>query len=209
MAEGVGVVAAVAEAPPILECRTGSNLCLETKRSVLLVVVESFNEDSILFKGRDLFCCCCCGLWGYSSRLPLCLAVMNLGVGITPAVGEKREKESKNGSNMIDLPHKHIWVHCLWLTWVFPPEFVIDLQQLHNQMEFKAVQVNAFNAAAPTDGAAIVTRTLSEPGPQEVQVKLLLAGVNPSDVFSLMGVYPGFTTKLPGVPGFDGELWKQ
>jgi hypothetical protein len=28
--------------------------------------------------------------------------------------------------------------------------------------------------------------------------------VNPSDIFSLMGVYPGFP-KVPGVPGFDGE----
>lgn len=28
--------------------------------------------------------------------------------------------------------------------------------------------------------------------------------VNPSDVFSLQGVYPGFT-KIPGTPGFDGE----
>ncbi len=27
-----------------------------------------------------------------------------------------------------------------------------------------------------------------------------------TDVFSMMGIYPGFTTKLPGVPGFDGEL---
>jgi hypothetical protein len=31
------------------------------------------------------------------------------------------------------------------------------------------------------------------------------ACAKPADVFSLMGVYPGFTTKLPGVPGFDGE----
>jgi hypothetical protein len=28
--------------------------------------------------------------------------------------------------------------------------------------------------------------------------------VNPSDIFSLMGVYPGFP-QVPGVPGFDGE----
>lgn len=27
-----------------------------------------------------------------------------------------------------------------------------------------------------------------------------------TDVFSLQGVYPGFPTKLPGVPGFDGRL---
>jgi hypothetical protein len=47
-------------------------------------------------------------------------------------------------------------------------------------VKYQAVQVNAFNAAAPTEGATIVTRTLSDPGPNEVQVKLLIAGVNPS-----------------------------
>jgi hypothetical protein len=26
-----------------------------------------------------------------------------------------------------------------------------------------------------------------------------------ADVFSIQGVYPGFTTKLPATPGFDGE----
>lgn len=71
-------------------------------------------------------------------------------------------------------------------------------------MEYQAVQLNAFNAGAPCESAALVSRTLSDPAPNEVQVKLLLAGVNPSDVFSLMGVYPGFTTKLPATPGFDG-----
>ena len=72
-------------------------------------------------------------------------------------------------------------------------------------MEYQGVQLHTFNAAAPTEDAKIVKLTLNDPSPNEVQVKLLLAGVNPSDVFSLMGVYPGFTTKLPGVPGFDGE----
>jgi NADPH:quinone reductase-like Zn-dependent oxidoreductase len=47
-------------------------------------------------------------------------------------------------------------------------------------MEYQAVQINAFNAAAPIEGAVLVTKTLSDPAPGEVQVKLLLAGVNPS-----------------------------
>lgn len=47
-------------------------------------------------------------------------------------------------------------------------------------MEYQAVQINAFNAAAPTEGAVLVTKTLSDPAPGEVQVKLLLAGVHPS-----------------------------
>ncbi|KAF6263151.1 hypothetical protein COO60DRAFT_1293128 [Scenedesmus sp. NREL 46B-D3] len=44
---------------------------------------------------------------------------------------------------------------------------------------------------------------MREPGQGEVLVQMKYAGVNPSDVFSLMGVYPGFP-KVPGVPGFDG-----
>ena len=46
--------------------------------------------------------------------------------------------------------------------------------------EFKAVQLSAFNAEAPTSGASVVSKTLSDPAANEVQVKLLLAGVNPS-----------------------------
>lgn len=52
--------------------------------------------------------------------------------------------------------------------------------QQSGSMEYQAVQVNAFNSAAPTDGATIVTKTLTDPAANEVQVKLLLAGVNPS-----------------------------
>lgn len=33
---------------------------------------------------------------------------------------------------------------------------------------------------------------------------MTLAPINPSDVFSLMGVYPAMGTALPAVPGFDG-----
>eukprot|EP00775_Hariotina_reticulata_P004253 gene4253-4504_t len=70
--------------------------------------------------------------------------------------------------------------------------------------QFDAVQVIEFNAATPVQAAQLVKQNLKEPGAGEVQVTMKLAGVNPSDVFSLMGVYPGFTTQLPGVPGFDG-----
>lgn len=47
-------------------------------------------------------------------------------------------------------------------------------------MEYNAVQCNEFDAAAPTAGCTVVTRTLSDPAANEVQVKLSLAGVNPS-----------------------------
>lgn len=49
-----------------------------------------------------------------------------------------------------------------------------------SNMEYTAVQVNAFDAAAPTGSSTLVQRTLSDPGATEVQVKLLYAGVNPS-----------------------------
>lgn len=117
--------------------------------------------------------------------------------------------------------------------------------------EHTAVVLSAFDAANPLSGAKLAQVPTAEPGPGEVQVKLLLAGVNrecsrarvqqpaqrhscwlltetlalcqpqscvslsnaialltrtapASDMFSLMGVYPGFTSKLPAVPGFDG-----
>lgn len=47
-------------------------------------------------------------------------------------------------------------------------------------MEYHAIQCNEFNAAAPTAGCAVVTKTLTDPAANEVQVKLSLAGVNPS-----------------------------
>lgn len=43
------------------------------------------------------------------------------------------------------------------------------------------------------------------PGPGEALVRLLLRPINPADMFSLMGVYPGFTPKsYPAVPGLEG-----
>jgi hypothetical protein len=47
-------------------------------------------------------------------------------------------------------------------------------------MEYHAVQCNEFNAAAPTAGCTVITKVLIDPAANEVQVKLSLAGVNPS-----------------------------
>lgn len=71
---------------------------------------------------------------------------------------------------------------------------------------YDAIQVQDFNAEHPTEAAKLVKRARAAPGPGEVEVQIKLAGVNPSDVFSLMGVYPGFPSadKLPAVAGFDG-----
>lgn len=71
-------------------------------------------------------------------------------------------------------------------------------------MEYSAVEVVAFNPAAPLSGTKLAKRAVSEPGPGEVQVKMTLAPINPSDIFSLMGVYPPMSKDLPAVPGFDG-----
>eukprot|EP00878_Enallax_costatus_P001707 GHUV01001862.1.p1 GENE.GHUV01001862.1~~GHUV01001862.1.p1 ORF type:complete len:339 (+),score=112.89 GHUV01001862.1:212-1228(+) len=69
--------------------------------------------------------------------------------------------------------------------------------------EYDAVVVTSYNLESPGDAGKLVKKTTKDPGPNEVQVRMKYAGVNPSDVFSCQGVYPGFR-KLPGVPGFDG-----
>jgi NADPH:quinone reductase-like Zn-dependent oxidoreductase len=70
----------------------------------------------------------------------------------------------------------------------------------------QAVVVKAFDATSPTGGASLQPHPVADPGAGEVQVHMKYAGVNPADVLSFMGFYPGFTTKLPGVPGSDGAL---
>ncbi|KAI8473705.1 MAG: chaperonin 10-like protein [Monoraphidium minutum] len=71
-------------------------------------------------------------------------------------------------------------------------------------MEYSAVEVQKFEPAAPLSGTKLARRTTREPGAGEVQVQMRLAPINPSDVFSLMGVYPPMSKDLPAVPGFDG-----
>ncbi len=45
-----------------------------------------------------------------------------------------------------------------------------------------------------------------EPGPGEALVRINCRPVNPSDVMSVMGWYPGFAPKEPpAVPGLEGE----
>lgn len=93
----------------------------------------------------------------------------------------------------------------------------------------KSVQLSAFDPANPTSTVTVVQAprpTLSEvrflppPPPRlpptflttlmpplqgEVLVRLTLRPVNPADIFSIMGVYPGFTpASFPAVPGLEG-----
>eukprot|EP00879_Flechtneria_rotunda_P014358 GHRR01014999.1.p1 GENE.GHRR01014999.1~~GHRR01014999.1.p1 ORF type:complete len:277 (+),score=108.16 GHRR01014999.1:238-1068(+) len=71
-------------------------------------------------------------------------------------------------------------------------------------MAYNAVELNAFSLNDLTSRAKIVQRQRRDPGAGEVEVQIKYAGVNPSDIFSVNGDYPGFTKQLPAVPGFDG-----
>uniref|UniRef100_A0A7S0RMK9 Enoyl reductase (ER) domain-containing protein n=1 Tax=Chlamydomonas leiostraca TaxID=1034604 RepID=A0A7S0RMK9_9CHLO len=69
-----------------------------------------------------------------------------------------------------------------------------------------AVQVLKFDAANYLENLKVVTDApVPTPGDGEVLVKLLLRPVNPADIFSIMGVYPGYQpTSLPAVAGMEG-----
>ncbi|KIZ07601.1 alcohol dehydrogenase [Monoraphidium neglectum] len=71
-------------------------------------------------------------------------------------------------------------------------------------MEYLAVEIKEFSETAPVNGTKLAKRVTRDPGAGEVQVKMTLAAVNPSDVFSLQGIYPRMGRDLPAVPGFDG-----
>ena len=71
------------------------------------------------------------------------------------------------------------------------------------------------------DEIKLVEIPIPTPGAGEVLVHIRARPVNPADIFSLMGVYPGFVPKeFPAVPGLEGagviaqlgpgvkELWK-
>ena len=71
-------------------------------------------------------------------------------------------------------------------------------------------QVSSHNLADPAAGARLVRRPLpaSPPAAGAARLRVKVRPVNPSDVFSLQGVYPGFLSApgaaLPAVPGIDG-----
>lgn len=75
-------------------------------------------------------------------------------------------------------------------------------------MTSKAVQVHSFSIENPVSGLKIVDvpkPTLPSDDPEAVLVKISLRPINPADMFSIMGVYPGFTpSTLPAVPGLEG-----
>jgi mitochondrial enoyl-[acyl-carrier protein] reductase / trans-2-enoyl-CoA reductase len=68
---------------------------------------------------------------------------------------------------------------------------------------------NTFKAAIyethgnPSEVVRVVDRPLSEPGPNEVVVKMSAAPINPADLNSIEGKYP-IKTPLPATPGMEG-----
>ena len=59
----------------------------------------------------------------------------------------------------------------------------------------------------PCKGVEVVEQAIPEPGVREVLVRLTLRPVNPADVFSICGIYAGFTpASLPATPGLEGML---
>lgn len=67
----------------------------------------------------------------------------------------------------------------------------------------RCVQLNAFSEDM-TSQLGIVERPIPAPKPEEVLVRVTCRPINPADVFSLMGQYPGFQPKLPATPGLEG-----
>lgn len=69
----------------------------------------------------------------------------------------------------------------------------------------KAVQLSGFDAGNPTSTIKVVAAPRPVPGEGEVLVRLTLRPCNPADIFSVMGVYPGFRpASFPATPGLEG-----
>jgi NADPH:quinone reductase-like Zn-dependent oxidoreductase len=86
----------------------------------------------------------------------------------------------------------------------------------------RQIQLSKLDASTYLDEIKVVEVPIPVPGKGEVLVHLRARPVNPADIFSLMGVYPGFTPKeLPATPGLEGagvivqlgpgvkDLWQQ
>ncbi|PSC74291.1 NAD(P)-binding [Micractinium conductrix] len=84
-------------------------------------------------------------------------------------------------------------------------ENVLLMDRFPTADEIKIVQVLKFNFEQPDEAVAVVEGPVPQPGQGQVLVKLKLRPVNPADIFSVQGVYPGFAPKeLPAVPGLEG-----
>lgn len=69
-----------------------------------------------------------------------------------------------------------------------------------------AVQLSGFNIEDMTSTMSVVPTARPTPGECEVLLRISLRPVNPADIFSVMGVYPGFKPegRFPATPGLEG-----
>ena len=70
-----------------------------------------------------------------------------------------------------------------------------------------AAAVEKFNACDPAAAISVLRDwPVPEPSDGEVLVHVKLRPVNPSDIFTLKGIYGGFNPKcFPAVPGLEGK----
>lgn len=71
----------------------------------------------------------------------------------------------------------------------------------------KAVTLSGFDIANPTSTIVVKDLPIPTPNAGEIVVRITLRPVNPADIFSLMGVYPGFHAAAEGadtIPGLEG-----
>src|SRR3546814_9548311 len=72
----------------------------------------------------------------------------------------------------------------------------------HTHMS-RCVQLKSFSDDM-TSQLEIVERPIPAPKPEQVLVRVTCRPINPSEVYSLMGQYPGFQPKLPATPALEG-----
>ncbi|GAB4815899.1 hypothetical protein N2152v2_002945 [Parachlorella kessleri] len=71
--------------------------------------------------------------------------------------------------------------------------------------KMRAVHLKEPSREDPASGVEVAEVDRPQPGQGKVLVNIILRPVNPADIFSLQGVYPGFQPKAyPAVPGLEG-----
>lgn len=70
----------------------------------------------------------------------------------------------------------------------------------------KMSSVNLASLGSPSEVLQVTTQSANKAlGPSQVLIKMKVRPVNPADVFSILGVYPGFTpSSFPCTPGLEG-----
>lgn len=71
-------------------------------------------------------------------------------------------------------------------------------------VQHTAVEVLQFNSEDPLSACRLSTRSTPSPGPDQILVRILCRSINPSDILSIRGEYPGWRPSFPAVPGLEG-----